>query len=284
MPSFWDKFSRAMKTFVRLCFLLLLSSDALHAAEPLRFSMVVLENKEAVIREFSPMLERITSRIGQPVSYVFHDNYEAILDAFARREVDLAYLGPLPYVRLRERNADVELMVRFKEADGSERYRCVIAAFRGDSIRLAGLKNKTVGLTQALSTCGPLSVNGLLRKYAGFGLNQTRQQMLGSHEKVALAIISGEVAAGGLKEAIASKYAGLGLDVLARTEPLPGFALVANRASLNDADIAHLREILLQTPATEYQRWGESLRHGMQPALDHEYDAVRALVSQKKAP
>jgi phosphonate transport system substrate-binding protein len=278
----YEQSSRAMTTFLRLCGLFLCLPGALFAAEPLRFAAVALENKEVMISQFSPLLARISQHIGQPTKFVFHDHYDAILDAFSRRQVDLAYLGPLPYVRLREQNDQVELVVRFKEADGSGSYRCVIAAFRGDAIRLADLKNKTLGLTQTLSTCGPLSVNGLLRKHAGFGLNQTRQKMLGSHENVALSIIGGDVAAGGMKEAIAGKYVGLGLEVLARTDPLPGFALVANRATLTATEIARLRQFLLQTPAVEFQSWGESLRHGIQPALDHEYDVVRSLTTQER--
>jgi phosphonate transport system substrate-binding protein len=252
------------------------------AAEPLRFASLVLEDREAVIREFSPLLKWMEKGLGRPVRMVFHENYDDILDAFARRQVDLAYLGPLPYVHLRDRYPAAEPLVRFNEADGSAGYRCVLAAFRGDAIRLAGLRNRSIGLTQMLSTCGPLSVDALLRKQAGFGLDQTRPHMLGSHQNVAQAIVGGDVAAGGLKESIAKKYAGLGLEVLASTDPLPGFALIVNRATLNATQAASLGRQLLAAPPSVYRRWGESLRYGMQTATDADYDGVRALADKSR--
>lgn len=169
--------------------------------------------------------------------------------------------------------------MRFNEDDGTAMYRCVLVAFRGDAIRMSGLKGKKLGLTQPLSTCGPLSVNWLLRKHAGFGIEQTQQLMLNSHENVALATVGGEVSTGGVKESIAHKYAGLGLEVLARTEPLPGFALIANRATLGDEHIDAAPAPLLATPQTAYRQWGASIHHGMKHADDAEYGALRTLLS-----
>jgi len=271
-----------MMVFYRYLLLILIWPGVLHAAEPLRFASLVLEDREAVIREFSPLLKWMEKGLNRPVRIVLHENYDDILDAFARRQVDLAYLGPLPYVRLRDRYPVAEPLITFNEADGSATYRCVLAAFRGDAIRLSGLRNRVIGLTQPLSTCGPLSVDALLRKQAGFGLEQTRQQVLGSHQNVAQAIVGGDVAAGGLKESIAKKYAGLGLEVLASTDPLPGFALIVNRATLNEAQVAAMSRHLLSAPPSVYRRWGESLRHGMQTANDADYDGVRVLTEKSR--
>ncbi len=273
-----------MSALTRLCLFLLIWPGLLHGAEPLRFAMVALENREAAIREFASLLESIETSTGRQLHLTLLDSHDKLIDAFADRQVDLAYVGPLPYVQLRQRHGETELLVRFLEADGSSMYRCVLVAFRGDAIRLTALKNRPVGLTQPLSTCGPLSVNGLLRKHAGFGLEQAKPRFLGSHEQVALAALAGEVAAGGMREAIARKYAGLGLEVLARTEPLPGFALVANRATLDAARIAQLRQSLLATPQAAYQRWGNSIRHGMTAANDSEYADLRELAKAAAVP
>jgi len=265
-----------MKVLLGLCLFLVWQAQSL-AAEALRFAPLPLENRETVIRQFSPLLAYLQTKTGQPVRFVFYDNYDDILQAFANAQIDLAYLGPLPYTRLRQSFTQAEPLVQFREADGSVLYRCVLAAFRGDRIRLPALKNRTLGLTQPLSTCGDLSVNGLLKKHAGFGLQQTSYRYLGTHEAVALAIVSGEVAAGGMKEAIARKYAGLGLEVLAQTELLPGFALVANRGTLKPEHVEQLRKLMLATPESIYKEWGAPIRHGVNRAADGDYASVRAL-------
>jgi phosphonate transport system substrate-binding protein len=264
------------RMLVRLCLLLALVGP-LQAEQTLRFAPLPLENRETMIRQFSPLLAYLQAETGLPVRFVFFDSYDDLLAAFAANRIDLAYLGPLPYARLRERHAEAQPLVYFREADGGALYRCVLAAFRGDRVRLAALKGRIIGLTQPLSTCGYLSVNGLLRQHAGFDLKDTRYRYLGTHENVALATLGGEVAAGGMKESIARKYAGLGLEVLAKTEPLPGFALVANRATIPPARVAQLRQRLLATPENAYRAWGEPIRHGMAPASDGDYTGLRAL-------
>ncbi len=261
------------------CLMMLFGTMHGQAAEPLRFAPLPLENRETVIRQFSPLLTDLEKTQRRPVRFVFFDDYEDLLVAFSRNQVDLAYLGPLPYARLRQRHPQAEPIVRFREADGGDLYRCVLVAFRDDRIRIADLRQRLIGLTQPLSTCGYLAVNGMLRRHAGFGLEQTHHRYLGSHEAVALASVAGEVAAGGMKEALARKYAGLGLEVLASAGPFPGFALVANRASLGEADVEALRRALLQTPRAAYARWGEPIRHGMVPAADGDYNGIRALDS-----
>jgi len=259
------------------CLTFLFGSMHGQAAEPLRFAPLPLENRETVTRQFSPLLTYLEKTQARPARFVFFDDYEDLLVAFSRNQVDLAYLGPLPYVRLRQRHPQAEPLARFLEADGGDLYRCALVAFRGDRVRIADLRHRLIGLTQPLSTCGYLAVNGMLRAQAGFGLDQTRHRYLGSHEAVALASIAGEVAAGGMKESLARKYAGLGLEVLASTGPFPGFALVANRATLGDAGVESLRRALLQAPREEYARWGAPIRHGMAPAKDADYRGARAL-------
>lgn len=264
-----------MKHFLLL---LLLWPALLYGAEPLRFAVVAGQDRQATIREFMPLLDAIRHSTGQPTRLVMPDNFEQLIDAVAVNQVDLAFVGPLPYVLLRQRHPDTELLLRFREADGSLTFRCALVAFRGDQVRLAKLQGPLVGLPQPLSTCGPLAADGLLRKHAGIGLQQARPRFLGHHGNVALATLAGEVTIGGMSETIAHQYAGLGLEVLARSEPLPGFALVVNRATLDAGRIAELRQSLLATPAAVYRGWGPMIRHGMvAEASDADYDAVRAL-------
>jgi len=42
-------------------------------------------------------------RRGLPLDWVLYSNYDALVEAFARREVDLAWNGPLAYVKIRRR-------------------------------------------------------------------------------------------------------------------------------------------------------------------------------------
>lgn len=247
---------------------------------PLRFAPLPLENREAMLRQFLPLATYLQRQLGQPVDMVFHDRYEALLEAFARGDVDLALLGPLPYVRLRERVAGAVPLVHFLEADGTSAYRCALVDFAGDRVTPATLRARPLALTQPLSTCGPLAADPLLRAYTGFGLDRVSYRHLPTHEAVALAVVAGEHPAGTLKENIARKFATLGLRVLALSEPFPAFALVANAATLTPERRQALTRALLLAPAEARADWGRDWRHGLRPASDADYAAVRRLVGR----
>lgn len=246
-------------------------------APALRFAALPLESREATAREFAGFVGHLEYLAGRRVEHVYVARYEDLLADFAAGRLDLVFVGPLPYVELVRRRADAHPLVRFAESDGATRYRCVLAAFRGDAVRPVDLKGAAVGLPQALSTCGPLSAGGLLHREAGLRLTDVDARVLGNHETVALDIVAGEVRAGTLKESIARKYAGLGLEILAATDPLPGFVVVAGTDHLDEAAIERLRFGLLATPDTIWRTWGSSIHNGMETARDEDYAPVRRL-------
>lgn len=245
----------------------------------LRFAPLPLEHREAMLRQFLPLADHLQRKLGMPVELVFHDRYDALLDAFTRGQIDLALLGPLPYVRLRERHAGAVPLAHFLEADGQPSYRCALVDFAGDGVMPASLRTRQLALPQPLSTCGPLAADALLRRHAGFGLNQVRVRHFATHDAVAMAVVAGEHPAGTLKESIARRFATLGLRVLALSEPFPAFALVANAATLTpERRQAISRALLLATP-DERATWGRDWRHGLRPASDADYAAVRRLAA-----
>lgn len=247
------------------------------AAPTLRFAALPLESREATAREFAGFVGHLEYLAGRRVEHVYVARYEDLLSDFAAGRLDLVFVGPLPYVELARRRPDARPLVRFAESDGDTHYRCVLAAFRGDAVRPSELKGAAIGLPQALSTCGPLSAGGLLRRDAGLRLAEVDARVLGNHETVALDIVAGEVRAGTLKESIARKYEGLGLEILAATDPLPGFVVVAGTDHLDEAAIERLRFGLLATPEAIWRTWGSSIRYGMEAARDEDYAPVRRL-------
>lgn len=92
----------------------------------------------------------------------------------------------------------------------------------------------------------------------------------------------GDYDAGGLKTAIAQKYAHLGLKVIAESLPLPSFALIANGKRLSAVRIAEIRAALVGPG--QRVTWGDSIRHGAVPAADRDYDAVRGLRGRDAIP
>ncbi len=258
------------------------------AMETVRFAPLPMENRETVVKQFRPLTDYLEQRLGIAIEYVYADSYADILKKFRNGDIDLAYLGPLPYVELRASYSEAEPLVHFKEASGRTSYTCALVTFADSEISLDSLSGKKVALTQPLSTCGYLSANGLLRRHDS-GLEQNRYRYLGKHDAVALAVVQGQYEVGGLKTAIGKKYAHLGLTILEETAPLPSFALVANRKILTPELLNEIRhELIAIDPAGKDREmltgWGDNIRYGSIPADNANYDVVRELLGDVTIP
>lgn len=258
------------------------------ATETLVFTPLPLENPETVAAQWKPLLNQVGQALGVTVQIEYVANYGEIIDKFRAGKIDLAQLSPLPYVVLRETFGPAVPLVQFKESDGRAEYTCALVAPAESKLAARDLKNpmnlkgRKFALTQPLSTCGYLAADSLLHQ-AGGALENNRYRYLGQHDAVALAVIRGEFDLGSMKTPIARKYAGLGLTVVAETAPLPGFALVANALTVSPERISQIRKLLLDADTATRSGWGVA-RHGVTPAKDSDYDAVRRLRGQTKIP
>ena len=246
---------------------------------PIRFAPLPMENREAMVLQFRPMATFLEQRLGRPVVFDFSDSYAKILEKFLANTIDLAYLGPLPYVELRAKDDQAEPLVLFREESGQPMYTCAIVTLADQPLSLTALTNRRIALTQPLSTCGYLAVNGLLQEH-GSNLEANRYRYLDKHDAVALAVIRGEFNAGGLKTSIAKRYSHLGLQVIAETPSFPGFGLVGNRQTLAEPTLQAIRTALTGLdPAgvdqTLLAQWGASIRYGAVAATDADYQALR---------
>ncbi|MFA6021954.1 MAG: PhnD/SsuA/transferrin family substrate-binding protein [Rhodospirillales bacterium] len=244
--------------------------------ETLTFAPLPMETPETVVKQVKPMLTYLQKDLGVSIKIDYSSDYAEILAKFESGALDLAYLGPLPYLTLRDRVAAATPLVHFKEASGSATYTCAIVAPADAKPDLARLKGRKVALTQPLSTCGYLSTDGLLRQ-AGSSLEDNQYRYLDKHDEVALAVTRGEFDLGGLKTAIGKKYAHMGLVVVAESGPLPGFALVANAKTVSKERMAQLRDALVAVDAETAKGWGDNIRRGSVAAFDGDYDGLRRL-------
>ena len=249
----------------------------------LSFAPLPMESPETVVGQWTPLLGHLERTLGIRLRIEYSRSYEEILEKFRAGRLDLAYLGPLSYVVLKEGFPAAVPVVHFNEKDGQPFYTCAVVALDERRLTAGNLRGKTVALTQPLSTCGYLATDGLLRQ-AGSTLEANRYRYLDKHDAVALAVARGDFDAGGLKTAIGKKYAHLGLTVVAETPPLPSFALVANGARLSADTIERLRTALVAADSAARAGWGDNIRHGAVPAADANFDPVRKLRGRTKIP
>lgn len=256
------------------------------SADTLRFAPLPMEDRKILLSQYAPLLAYLGETTGDAYRFRFYDDYGRILQALHDDEVDVAYLGPLPYVRLTAKDEDFVPLVQFLNEGGKTTYTCALLAFGGDRIDLEDLEGRRVALTQPYSTCGYLVTEALLRR-EGASLAANDFDYTGSHSEAILSVVRGTHAIAGARTSIARKFAHLDVTVLAESDPLPGFLLVANPRTTTDAQRAAIREALvgLDPAGSEADRerlshWGAPIRFGAVPAEDSAYQGVRELDRQ----
>ncbi len=262
--------------WIALCFCALFKPVG---AETLYFAPLPMEEPEVIIKQFKPMLTYLEQRLGVTIEIRYASSYSETLERIQKGEIDLAYLGPLPYIILREKFPEATPLVHFLENTGLPTYTCALIS-AGDPLPKK-ISGKTFALTQPLSTCGYLATDGLLKNVKST-LSDNKFRYVDKHDEVALSIARGDYQFGGIKTAIAKKYAHLGIKILAETKPLPSFALIANGKKVSAARQTEIRGLLttLQPAGADkalLSTWGSAIKNGSIPAKDGDYDEVKQL-------
>lgn len=254
------------------------------ASQPLRFAPLPMVSKETMVREFLGPVRYMAEQSGQAIDLIHTASYEELVERFRRDEIDLAYIGPLPYLMLTQDFDAAQPVARFLESNGQDGYTCALAVFGDSPLYAAGMRGRRLALPDPLSTCGLASIGPMLRE-AGVAPEDTQLSYLGRHDAVAIAVVANEADAGGLKTAIARKYTSLGLRIVAESPPVPGFVLIANRHTVPEKIIERLRDAILKLPKASGSThdWNNGWRYGAVPSTDADFDPLRARLAQEPA-
>lgn len=171
---------------------------------------LLLHNQiQKVFEDFNPMVLYLEKMLNEHIEFRYEKQYDDIIEQFKANKIDIAYLGPLPFVALQEKFSAVAI-ITFHESDGASGYHCVLVKFAKDSVDFQSEPSPKIALTQPLSTCGYAKTRLLLKEHYNQDLYENALSLLGKHDEVALSVIRGEFLLGGMKESIAQEYKCLG--------------------------------------------------------------------------
>jgi phosphonate transport system substrate-binding protein len=259
-------------------------------AKPVRFGPLPMRGESYVREEFYPFIQYLEEILQRPVEFAYRDDNRGVIDGLSNDEIDLAFLGPLPYAVLSQKDSKILPLLQFLNADGSSGYTCSVGIFSGTDLTIHDLKGKAFALTQPYSTCGYLMTECMLN-HQGVSLENNSYEFIGSHPDVALAVIEGKVDVCGIKTSIGQQYASLGLTLLKESSRVPSFILVANSRTLKQDEISRVRDRLLalaplvkKEDATLTQNWGELIKYGAAPVGENEFQVIIDLLKHIKVP
>lgn len=260
------------------------------AGKSIRFSPLPMLSAEAVTDNFSPFATYLSDVTDSSIELVYYQDFQVLIEGFANDQLDLAYLGPLPYVLLKQRMPDVIPLARFVDAEGKATYTCSLVSF-SEKIDMQEVSFATpIAMPQPYSTCAYLMTENFLRQQGG-SLERLPYYYAGNHAEAALDVVRGKASFAGVKTQIGEMYEKLGLHVFEQNVPLPGFLLVANPHTLSAEQIALLKSKILELDPLHNAAakrltsvWGREIRYGAIPVEKEDYRYIGQVLTDIKIP
>lgn len=256
--------------------------SAVSAAESLTLAVHPYKSSSALIKAFSPLADYLSLKLNLDVDLQISSSYHSHVDRLGNNQVDVAYLGPASYVLLVDKFGSKPILAR-QLINGQPFFQGKIIARRDSPVNsLQALLGKRFAFGDPSSTMSHLVPRYMLIK-AGLGTEKlSEHQFLGSHDNVALGVLTGDFDAGAVKEAVFYKYQSRGLKALATTPSIPEHLFVA-RSDLATETILELRRSLVGMDETEEGRRAlASIKKtitALEPADDADYDVLRDVFS-----
>ncbi|MFK5891660.1 MAG: phosphate/phosphite/phosphonate ABC transporter substrate-binding protein [Pseudomonadota bacterium] len=234
----------------------------------LTFLVHPYDTPSQLITRFQPLCDYLGRQLGQTVKLELASSYVDQIKRISNGSADFAYMGPTPFLRAQGNylGGQKQLLTPLaaEATDGQAGYHSVIVVRSSSSLdSLTQLTGHSIAFGAPHSFGSHYAPRTMLAS-AGLGLGNLRDYAyLGSHERVALAVLHGDFDAGGLRQVVADKYAHRtpGLRIIATSPPLPPHLVVA-RPGLNDKLIKKVRKALL-APSTDFSEATLALGQGI---------------------
>lgn len=174
------------------------------ATNPAKLKIALLpdESPSTVIKNNEKLKEYLASVLKKDVELIVTTDYSSMIEAMRKGQIDIAYFGPLSYILLKQKMADVEPFAA-KLEKGSPTYQGVIIASADSGIsELSDIKGKTMAYGDQASTSSHLIPKQILLENKLKAGQDYKEVFVGAHDAVLKAVQNGNAQAGGLSKPI----------------------------------------------------------------------------------
>ena len=225
--------------------------------ETLHIAVIPAQSSKQQAEQLQALAAYLEKSLGHKFDLQVQKDYETAIDLLVTGKVEIAYLGPLAYVKARERNSQLEPIVApITKATGRPWHTSLILASTAAGIQQPGdLKGKRFGFVSKSSTTGYLVP--LVELFEQQNIQPDRDfqdvKFLGSHDKSIAALIAGKVDAVAVEQEAFNKAKAAGqlksanYQKIWESQPLPTAPIVVS-TKLPPATIAALKKALIDAP------------------------------------
>ncbi|MFZ5639075.1 MAG: phosphate/phosphite/phosphonate ABC transporter substrate-binding protein [Bacillota bacterium] len=252
--------------------------------DPARLKVALLpdESPSTVIKNNEPLKQYLSKALGKEIEIVVTTDYSSMIEAMRNNQIDVAYFGPLSYVLLKQKMSDV-VPFAAKIEKGSPAYQAVVIANTGSGIKsLQDVRGKTVAYGDQASTSSHLIPKEMLLSQSGLKSGQDyKEQFVGAHDAVAMAVQNNNAQAGGLSKPIFEalvqrKVIDPGkVQVIAESKPYPNYPWVM-RTTLSTDLQEKIKKSFIDLKDKDVLKPLKA--EGFAPMSDQDYDVIRNMV------
>jgi phosphonate transport system substrate-binding protein len=274
------------KTFLYVVALLLASANAAQASEPKPLILGIhpyLPHDELITR-FTPLANYLAGSIGRPVVVRVGRDYAEHIKAIGNDMIDIAYMGPAPYVEMVEKYGRKPLLARQVINDTPYLKGEIIVRQDSPLKSLTELKGKCFLFGDVNSTMSYIMPHHML-EHAGVPLSSLGSyKFLEGHKNVALAVLAGTCDAGAVKQEVFQEFEPKGLRALAELPLVVDHLFVAS-GKLPAPLVRKLRKAFIALNGLPEGKGIMASIHpdmtALVPPKDQDYDSLRTLMKSK---
>jgi len=249
----------------------------------LRMGLIPADDAEEMLRDYEPIKEYLSQKLGIPVEIQVTSDYTAAIEAMRSKHIDMAWFGPFSYI-IAANVADAEAIVNgVRRSDGKSDYHSVIVTRVDSGINsLTDLKGKSFAFVDPASTSGNLIPRKMLIEN---GIDPDKDFSMsyyaGTHNSVEYAVANGKVDAGADSDNSYQRMVDAGeidpkINKIIYTSPaIPGSPIVVRgdlpislKEKIKDALISMDEQTIHQVSG-----WGDIAKY--QDVSDSDYDIIR---------
>jgi len=265
--------------------LLLLFSFSANAEKPLTLGVHPYKSPQKLLKIYKPLINHLSQQLNRPVTLSIAKDYETHIQQIGENKLDIAYLGPASYVKLINRFGAKPILAR-QAINQKPTFQGKIIIRKNSTINtIKDLKGKRFAFGDPNSTMSHLVPRFMLLKNGVNASNLKHLDFLGSHDNVALGVLSGDYDAGAVKEAVYNKYKPRGIKALDTTPALSEHLFVAGN-HLSKKLITNIKHIFLNMKkhpdGLKAMKSIKKKMTGMVPATDADYNNLREILGTLK--
>ncbi|MBW6521717.1 MAG: PhnD/SsuA/transferrin family substrate-binding protein [Desulfoarculaceae bacterium] len=250
--------------------------------EELVFSTHPFANPAAIHKTFQPLIDYLQEETGVAIRIKIAPSYTAHIITVGSGKADLAFVGPSPYVRIKDKYGGVGLLARLRMTDDIGDKVVIVSQASAPFTSLGDLRGKTFAFGDPQSYGSHFLPRWLLGNSGVPVSALAAYDYVKSHDNVILSVLHGDFDAGGVRLDVYRKYADRALNVLAGPFLTPPHAIVC-RASLPRVLQDKLRQSLLalRDPAV-LERIDPAMQR-FENVVDSDFDQARQVINAIEA-